>query len=150
MRTISHSLCCCCDHFLFSFLPRSTSACMLIPPPEAVVSRRPIKTLLSVGRFHLLHSGIAFSFSSAWTPYPSAYPPPLSPPLCGPRYSTLSAQSRFSLYVGSCSCLPSAPQLSTSVRLSSLQFFFSFPDHIFLVPLVSLQLLWSHVHQNAL
>lgn len=39
------------------------SSCILIPPPEAVFSRQPIKTLLG-WCFHVPHSGSAFSFSS--------------------------------------------------------------------------------------
>lgn len=44
-----NSLRCCCDLSLHSLSPSvCRSQCILIPPPEAVVSRQPIKTLPSV------------------------------------------------------------------------------------------------------
>lgn len=93
-------------------------SCILISLPEAVVSRQPIKSLLSVG---VSTSCILRVLSSFHLPYP---------PLLPQHTQIYSHTNTFSLcFIFCCTHLPSAPQLSTSVGLSfntSL-----FPVHIF-------------------
>lgn len=96
-----NSLRCSCDLPLFSSPLCLQISCILIPLPGALVSRQPIKTLLSVGASMYCILGALLLFISLIHPLPS---------------STHSHNNKFSLCFICCSThLPSAPQLSTSV-----------------------------------
>lgn len=82
-------------------------SCILIPAPEAVFSRQPIKALLSVGASTSCILGVFLSFH---LPYPPLHPS---------QTQTHWHVNTFSLcFIFFCVHLPSAPQLSISVGLS--------------------------------